>query len=111
MVHELNRRSVLLAAGAAAAASALPAGPSTALDKPIGPAYRTASDLVAALSAREVSARELLDFAIARIEALDAKLNAVVVRDFDRARVAADAADAALARGERRSPPGLCRWS
>src|SRR6516162_10610849 len=91
MVHEPNRRAVLLAAGAAAAASALPASPSTALDNPARPVYRTAGDLVAALAAREVSARELLDLAISRIEALDAKLIAVVVRDFDRARAAADA--------------------
>src|SRR5215471_7829805 len=107
MVHEPNRRAVLLAAGAAAAASALPAGPSTALDNPTGPAYRTAGDLAAALARREVSARELLDFAIARIEALDGKINAVVVRDFDRARGAADAADAALSRGERRPLLGV----
>jgi amidase len=107
MVHEPNRRAVLLAAGAAAAASALPASPSPALDNPAGPIYRAAGDLVTALAKREISARELLDFAIARIEALDAKLNAVVVRDFDRARAAADAADTALARGERRPLLGV----
>src|SRR4051812_38618281 len=66
------------------------------------PAYRTATDLIQALKSREISARELLDAAINRIEALDPKINAVVVRDFDRARAAADAADAALDRGERR---------
>jgi amidase len=49
----------------------------------------------------------LLDAAINRIEALDSKINAVVVRDFDRARTAADAADTALARGERRPLLGL----
>jgi amidase len=65
-------------------------------------AYRTAGELVKALADRQISARELLDAAIARIEALDPKINAVVVRDFDRARQAADTADAALARGERR---------
>ena len=42
-----------------------------------------------------------MDAAITRIEALDAKINAVVVRDFDRARAAAATADAALAKGER----------
>jgi amidase len=36
---------------------------------------------------------------IARIEALDGRINAVVVRDFERARVAAAAADVALANG------------
>jgi amidase len=44
---------------------------------------------------------------IARIEALDQRLNAVVVRDFERAREAAAAADAALARGERRPLLGI----
>ena len=57
--------------------------------------------------ARQVSARELLDATIKRIEALDPKINAVVVRDFDRARASADAADAALGRGERRPLLGL----
>jgi amidase len=107
MVHEPSRRAVLAAAGVAAAASALPGGASTARDNPAEPAYRSANDLVAALAKREISARELTDFAIARIEAFDAKFNAVVVRDFDRARVAADAADAALAKGERRPLLGL----
>ncbi len=61
---------------------------------------RTARALVAALKARQVSAVELLEAAIADIEAGDGAINAVVVRDFDRAREAAQAADAALARGE-----------
>src|SRR5262249_36897819 len=72
-----------------------------------GSAYRTAAQLTAALAAKEVSARELCDAAITRIEQFDPKINAVVVRDFDRARAAADAADAALARGERRPLLGL----
>ena len=63
--------------------------------------FATAGDLVAALAAREVSAVELADAAIARIERLDGPINAVVVRDFDRAREAAKAADQALARGDR----------
>jgi len=69
--------------------------------------YWTAKDLVAALQARQVSAVELLDRSIARIEAHDGILNAVVVRDFARARTAAAAADEALARGERRPLLGL----
>jgi len=69
--------------------------------------YRTAGELVADLANRRVSAIELLDQAIARIEALDKSINAVVVRDFDRARQAAIAADQALARGERRPLLGL----
>jgi amidase len=60
-----------------------------------------AGDLAAALVERTVSAVELFEAAVGRIEALDGPINAVVVRDFDRARDAAKAADAALARGER----------
>ena len=55
----------------------------------------------AAVAQGNTSALALCDAAIARIEALDGAINAVVVRDFDRAREAAKAADAALARGER----------
>ena len=72
-----------------------------------GLVYRTAGDLVKMLADREVSSRELVDNAIKRIEALDPRLNAVVVRDFDRAREAAKVADAALARGERRPLLGI----
>ncbi|MBC7985274.1 MAG: amidase, partial [Sphingomonadaceae bacterium] len=45
--------------------------------------------------------------AIARIEARDPPINAVVIRDFDRAREAAAQADALLAAGERRPLLGV----
>ena len=67
----------------------------------------TASQLVQALAARDIGALELCDATIARIERLDAHINAVVVRDFDRARLQARAADAALSRGERLPLLGL----
>jgi amidase len=69
--------------------------------------YRTVSALRAALAARQVSAGELANQAIARIEALDARINAVVVRDFAPARTQAEAADQALARGEQRPLLGI----
>src|ERR1700736_3378216 len=107
MQLEPSRRSVMAGLGAAAAAGALmPAGAMTDED-PTGLAYRTAGELATVLANRKISARELLDAVISRIEALDPKINAVVVRDFDRARAAADAADAALARGGRRALLGL----
>lgn len=62
-------------------------------------AYRTVRELRAMLDTRQVSAAELLEQAIARIEAHDPWINAVVVRDFERARAAAAKADARLARG------------
>ena len=49
----------------------------------------------------EVSAREVVAAHIARIEAVDGLLNAVVVRRFEAALAEAGAADAAQARGER----------
>jgi len=65
------------------------------------------TQLSEALQARKISALELADHMIARIEALDQRLNAVVVRDFERAREAAKAADIALVRGERRPLLGV----
>ena len=60
-----------------------------------------------ALAAGQLSAAALCEAAIARIETLDGTLNAVVVRDFDRARRQAAEADAALARGECRPLLGV----
>lgn len=66
-----------------------------------------AIELARLLADRKISALELCDAHIARIEQRDTEINAVVVRDFDRAREAARAADAALARGERRPLLGV----
>ena len=52
------------------------------------------------LRGREISARELLDAHLDRIERLNPDVNAVVTLDAEGARAAADAADAALAAGE-----------
>jgi len=103
MSSDLTRRA-LLAGATAMTASAAALGAAAA--PPAAP-YRSAIELRDALAARKVSARELTDAAIARIEALDGKINAVVVRDFERARAAAKAADDALAKGEKRPLLGL----
>src|SRR5271169_1647648 len=63
--------------------------------------YLSAAEMAAALAAKTVSAVELAEGAIARIEACDASVNAVCVRDFDAALEAAREADARLAGGER----------
>jgi amidase len=62
--------------------------------------FMTAVEMSAALAAKKVSAVELAQHAIDRIERHDAKINAVCVRDFSRGLEAARAADNALARGE-----------
>jgi amidase len=69
--------------------------------------YCTIGELVSALQRRKISAAELTQHTITRVEALDTRLNAIVVRDFERAREAARAADAALDRGERRPLLGV----
>ena len=62
--------------------------------------YQTTDQLVTALQKRQISSLELLDSAIARISTHDERWNAVIVRDFDRAREQARAADRALAKGD-----------
>jgi amidase len=69
--------------------------------------FKTAVELSAALKAREVSAVELAQDAIGRIERHDEKINAICVRDFERALSAAREADAALARGETKPLLGI----
>jgi amidase len=56
--------------------------------------------LAKAIKRRELSSRELLEHYLTRVEALNPPLNAVVTLDPDGARIAADAADASLARGD-----------
>jgi amidase len=102
---ETDRRAFLKNAGAMAATALPTRWGATSAQAASGAAgdlaYRSVSELRAMLDARQVSAKELAEHAINRIEARDGAVNAVVVRDFERARVAALQADAALGRGER----------
>lgn len=61
--------------------------------------FETATELVAQLQGGKVSALELTDETIRRIEKYDAQINAICVRDFERARAAARDADAARKAG------------
>jgi amidase len=69
--------------------------------------FGTATELSAALAAKKISAVELAQDAIDRIERHDGKINAVCVRDFERGLDAARAADASLARGETKPLLGI----
>ncbi len=69
--------------------------------------YASIGQLRDALRSRRLSASELLQHTIARIEVIDQRLNSIVVRDFDRAGEAARAADAALAHGDQRPLLGI----
>ena len=66
--------------------------------------YRSATELAAAISGREVSAEEVVRTHLERIEAVNPKLNAVVQRLDDEAIADARRADAELTRGTRRGP-------
>jgi amidase len=60
----------------------------------------SAATLAARIRRKEISPVEVVDSAIARIEAHNAKINALIIFGFDDARKAAKAAEAALMRGD-----------
>lgn len=69
--------------------------------------FASVEELAAALRAGEVTSLELTDDAILRIERDDPAINAICVRDFDRARAAARRADTARQNGEDRPLLGI----
>jgi len=74
---------------------------------PLPLADRTITEVAAALHARETSSRELTDACLDRIERDGERLNTFLAVGADAARSAADAADAALERGEGEHRPLL----
>lgn len=66
--------------------------------------WSSAREMAAAVASREVSARELLELHLARIEQVNPTLNALVSIDPERAAASAAEADAATARGDRLGP-------
>lgn len=67
-------------------------------------AFLSAMALSDLIRRKEISSVELTQHYIDRIERLDGEINAVIVRDFEAARVAARAADTALAGGAEPGP-------
>lgn len=63
-------------------------------------AFQSATELAANIRGKKLSSAELLDYYIARVERFNPALNAIVVKDYERAREQAKAADEALAKGE-----------
>jgi len=66
--------------------------------------FESATQLAQRIRSRQTSARDLLEHFLARVDQLNPALNAVVVQDRTGARAAADAADAAQARGDALGP-------
>ena len=60
--------------------------------------FRSARQLARDIRTKKIGCLELLDLYLARVEKYDGALNAIVVRDVDRARTRARAADRALAK-------------
>ena len=59
-----------------------------------------APELASAIASGDISAREVTEASIARIEATDQRVNAFTGKSYERARQEADAVDAQRARGE-----------
>lgn len=66
--------------------------------------WTTAREMAAAVASKQISARELLEMHLERIEQVNPTLNALVSIDPERAREAADAADAKTMSGEDLGP-------
>ena len=62
--------------------------------------FRTATELTQDIKAGRLTARSLLDVYFSRVDRYNPALNAVILQQRDQASSRADAADAALARGE-----------
>ena len=67
-------------------------------------AYKSATALAAMIQARKISAKELLEHYLERVERYNPDLNAIVVHDAERARSRACEADEALAQGKTWGP-------
>jgi amidase len=83
------------------AAARAETAPPTSTDELI---YASATALAKAIRAKKVSSVEVIEAHLKRIEAINPKLNAVVQLTADTARAEAQAADAALARGDITGP-------
>lgn len=84
--------------------SAQPAGPFISTDPESEIIWMSAAKLAQSIRGKRISAVEAVEAYIARIEAVNPAINAVVFRSFERARAEARAADAALARGQLMGP-------
>ncbi len=62
--------------------------------------WKSAAEIARAIRARKVTAVEVLEHFLARVDTYNPRLNAVIWQDRERARTRAKAADAALAKGE-----------
>ena len=67
-------------------------------------AFRSATELARQIRAKEIGCVELLDYFLARVQKYNPAVNAIIVKDFDRARERAVKADAAVVGGDDLGP-------
>ncbi|MEO5959918.1 MAG: amidase, partial [Opitutaceae bacterium] len=72
----------------------------TSKDTSDDPLYMSTVKLAGLIRAKKISATEVVKLHIARIEAVNPKINAVVAKCYERARFEAEEADLALAKGK-----------
>jgi amidase len=104
-MSDVTRRDVLAMAAAAAATMRF-LGASAQNRGDVSP-FSAAIEMLSALRAKRISAVELYELHVARIERFNPALNAIIVETFERGRREAAAADKRLAAGERAPLLGL----
>ena len=101
-MNPVSRRDVLVAAGGGAVSCWFPSIAPAQSGLTSGElAFSSATDLARLIQQKKISSLELTQYYIERIEQFDEALNAVIVRDFERALDAARLSDESLARGNR----------
>jgi amidase len=101
-MNPISRRDLLRVSGGTAVSFCVPSITSAQNGLASGElAFSSATDLARLVQRKQVSSFELTQYYIERIEQFDRVLNAVVVRDFERALEAAKLSDESLARGNR----------
>ena len=106
MTSLTRRDAIALAAGTALTALAPRRVAAQAHAKDLSP-FSTAIEMLDALRAKRISAVELYDMHVARIERFNGALNAIVIETFERGRREAADADRRIAAGERGALLGL----
>ena len=62
-------------------------------------AYKSADQLAKLIKDKEISSVELLDYYISRVEKYNSDINAIIVKDYEKAKKAALKADEELSKG------------
>ena len=67
-------------------------------------AYKSADQLAKLIKDKEISSVELLDYYISRVEKYNSDINAIIVKDYEKAKKAALKADEELSKGNTLGP-------